>query len=138
MAHIVSKVQAQSAPEFWGHVQTSENPATREIHTSDLLTSHLQWNGPSFLLEPGLTPKLSEPYSTTDLEELSAHSKLIAVETTGEKDLLSHYSNISTLVKVTAFVLRFVENAKTGKNSTSIAKALIPTLKTTETSNALL
>lgn len=89
------------------------------------------------MLEHGLTPKLNDSFATTDLEERAAYSKLIAVETTGENDLLSRFSNISNLIEVTAFVLRFFENSKIRKNLTSIAKASIPMPTISETSNAL-
>ncbi|XP_046141146.1 uncharacterized protein LOC123987688 [Osmia bicornis bicornis] len=55
VVHRVATVQSNVPPQNWRHVATKHNPAdlaTRGITPSELLSSHLWWSGPSWLVDP--------------------------------------------------------------------------------------
>ncbi len=101
------------APDRWNHVNGLENPAdcaSRGLLPSELLTHQLWWNGPEWLqLDPSQWPVQTdrvEPGSSED-RELCFH---VAVQP--RLPILDRYSSLSRLLRVTAWILRFMHNCR--------------------------
>lgn len=101
--------------------------ATRGITPGGLNVSCLWLNGPSFLLEPKLAPNLKESFSSTNVEERATkHDQLVEVVNVYYNKILTRYSELSVSVKVTAFILRFIENERNKRNWSTLTKAPVP------------
>lgn len=111
IANRVADIQTRVPMAIWRHVPTASNPAdcaSRGINPNTLLTHPLWWNGPSWLSQPeNHWPKPDKEIPETHLEEkgiISVHT--IAPEP--EWELSTKFSSWRKLLRVTAYVLRFV------------------------------
>lgn len=112
VANRVAKIQALVSGGTWRHVPTHANPAdcaSRGLLPEDLLTHPLWWSGPSWLKQPpefwpqpesltGASPALEERVS---LPVNAAHLE-------DPWDLPTRYSSWPKLLRITAFVTRFI------------------------------
>ena len=119
--HRVNEILRLSEKDGWGHVPGVENPAdldSRGVTASHLKDSKLWWEGPEWLRKE----KDQWPISI-DLEssqEIGAERKranvLIALEKepNGVRNVIdiNRFSNLGKLLRVTAYVKRFVRNLK--------------------------
>ena len=112
VSHIVGLI----APERWGHVEGLENPAdcaSRGLMPSELLNHELWWSGPNWLrLDPSTWPRRpkSKPDSTSEeVDELCLHTVAVQLDPVIPLD---RYSTYTKLVRVTAWVIRFVLNCR--------------------------
>ena len=115
----VSNIMQHVPPNCWRHVCGIDNPAdcaSRGVFPSELLDHKLWWNGPQFLSQaqthwpkqPKLMPK---PDST---EEKNVDVSLISIlDSQSHLPILNKYSNFTILKRITAWVLRFVNNCRT-------------------------
>ena len=112
----VAQILDLTPADCWNHVISEENPAdraSRGMFPSELLLHDLWWNGPSWLkLQPFMWPKNNSP---TDVdqgnEELDTVTSTLAVI---EDPLIpvDRFSSFTFYKRVTAWVIRFVENCK--------------------------
>lgn len=112
----------------WDHVSSKENPAdcaSRGISAQELVCHSLWWTGPSWL-KNCQTTWISKKNSLCDIENApeSKKSALINlnIQVAPDEDcrfrkLLSEKSNLSTILRATAFCLRFVSNCSSSSNS---------------------
>ena len=112
----VSDIISTIAPEKWSHVPSAQNPAdcaSRGILPSELIEHELWWNGPSWLKsEPSCWPKwrpTSVELPVDEEREISLVTVLFPKEPVVPFD---RYSSLSHLVRIVAWVLRFVNNCK--------------------------
>ena len=112
----VSDIISTIAPEKWSHVPSAQNPAdcaSRGILPSELVEHELWWNGPSWLKsEPSCWPKwrpTSVKLPVDEEREISLVTVLFPEEPVVPFD---RYSSLSHLVRIVAWVLRFVNNCK--------------------------
>ncbi|XP_055944625.1 uncharacterized protein LOC129975587 [Argiope bruennichi] len=126
----VTQVQLLTSPLCWNHCSGSENPAdltTRGESAKAFLSSSLWWTGPEWLSRPvhswpvQCSSILSD--SICDKEIFSSERRRTEtvntmVVTTNVDDCISScinidkYSNLRKLLRVTAFVKRFMSNSK--------------------------
>lgn len=111
VANRVSEIQSRLPFAVWRHVPTDDNPAdcaSRGIDGSRLHVHGLWWRGPAWLrLSRSEWPTLMEAAQETTLETSPART----VHLTKPKapwDLASKFSSWPLLIRVTAYVLRFV------------------------------
>ena len=143
----VTEIQSLTEDASWNYCPTGDNPAdllTRGMPAGELSTSTLWSRGPPWLHTKESWPSwnsksvLFQSTATEQLEAISSES------TTNPKNVpaskhgivqvvnLTTYSNLHKLVRVTAWILRFVHNMKTKTRSGP------PTLSVTELDSALM
>lgn len=109
----VSEIQSLSKKGQWRHVDSSNNPAdliTRGVEPKKLVSSSLWWTGPSWLkLSESHWPERLIPDDTDSTEAKRKKTVLTALITF---DLIHRFSTLNRLRRVTAFVLRFVNNTR--------------------------
>lgn len=127
----VKKIQKCMKSHAWRHVSSQDNPAdlvSRGMAASDFINNRLWLNGPAWLSQPEskwpepkvkITPEIREEY----LKECKPASAQINVIVSpmmyrGKNDtsLLQAVSSWSKLVRITAYVLRYVNNLR-GKSA---------------------
>lgn len=117
-ANRVADVQSQLPNGKWKHVPTGDNPAdcaSRGLLGSELRDHGLWWHGPAWLKHP------SEEWPQADLG-LSIHAPLeeksVALQASHPQDnfdLASRFATWPKLIRVTAYVLRFVSLCRRAK-----------------------
>ncbi|GBM03663.1 hypothetical protein AVEN_134897-1 [Araneus ventricosus] len=128
----VAQVQLLTPPNCWNHCSGSENPAdftTRGESTRKFLTSSLWWMGPAWLSQPVQSWPVqclpNPPDGMCGEEVIASERRRTAivntmVTTTNDDNCISgcididKYSNLGKLLRVTAWVRRFIHNAKPG------------------------
>ena len=120
--HRVNEILSLTSKEEWAYCPTGENPAdlgSRGALASQLKENELWWLGPQWLIKkredwPVATEQLQTPAS---LLERKKPTSALEVETRSEVGVaavinLSDYSKLHKLVRVVAWVRRFVDNLK--------------------------
>nr|XP_022918410.1 uncharacterized protein LOC111427476 [Onthophagus taurus] len=122
VANRVSQIQTLSNASFWHHVSTKDNAAdilTRGCDAEFLKGNDLWWYGPEWLKSDiNFTALLERPDASDDelLSESNEPTCMIATENKVENDLFNKFSNFRKLRRVTAYVLRFIHNARKRDN----------------------
>lgn len=115
VANRVGEVQRLTRVEDWRHVDTKSNPAdmvSRGVSPFELVQSSLWWEGPDWLkLEEDNWPKSIVQFHTT-LPEQIANIFVIKKESALLNNLISKYSKLQKLVRVLAYIFRFINNSK--------------------------
>ena len=120
VANRVAKIQSGLSRESWRHVKGKENPAdcaSRGILPTELPSHSLWWTGPSWLHEfdASSSPFEAETLST-DLEARPIKSHTVHVESDEPAcimlTLINKYSSWGRLLRVTAYLWRFISNAR--------------------------
>lgn len=124
----VTKIRELVAPRHWKYVRTNSNPAdiaTRKSWPTSLAKNSLWWNGPSFLKQdandwPVVDVDLVEPLGGSE-EEKTVVSNALTVDVlegggVGTVIERKKFSNLNKLLRVTAYVMRFVNNLKMSLN----------------------
>lgn len=142
VANRVSVIQELTHRDRWNHISGVENPAdllTRGATTEELIASKIWWNGPSWLqvdksqwkvnksckeslpvsvpLQCNILTQPSISYKSKKgkpIMRVFSHSITITtVSADGEEhSLLNKISNLAKLLRVTAYVQRFIRNIK--------------------------
>jgi hypothetical protein len=122
----VQEIRRLTDPNDWRYCPTKDNPAdiaSRGESVSKLSADDKWWHGPTFLLNPKdswpVQPSHGEESKNT-LQELKTSKQIVmaaVVDTDVQpehsiENLLkpSKYSKLETLLRVTAYVQRFVDN----------------------------
>ena len=113
----VSYIVDLIGPERWNHVNGLENPAdcaSRGLFPSELIEHSLWWNGPMWLkLSPSNWPKQSAMLAPDDF---SGEEREVTLHSTSQVKLpvipLNQFSSFDRLKRVTAWILRFVNNCR--------------------------
>ncbi|XP_073820644.1 uncharacterized protein [Musca autumnalis] len=109
----VSEVQQNSNISQWPYVSTHENSAdcaSRGITSSELVQYNLWWSGPLWLAQsPSLWPKQPENSYETNLEVRKSALQVNSATVSQYPNLLTAYSSLTKLVRVTAYILRFLQ-----------------------------
>ncbi|XP_061719305.1 uncharacterized protein LOC133526629 [Cydia pomonella] len=105
----------------WRHVPTKDNPAdlvSRGLDAGSIATADIWWNGPKFLRNDEEDwPK--NHHASKDSDDIKAEVITANVASEATLSLLSDlkltkFSNFTKLKRVTAYVLRFINNARPG------------------------
>ena len=125
VANRIGEIQRHTSPEQWQYVSTYTNPAdllTRGVKVEKLVEDHLWWNGPKFVMECKVTwPKkeiVKGPEIETETKKAYQEFTMLTVSSKkAESDCIepSVYSSWQKLVRVQAWLVRFVENCQVKK-----------------------
>ena len=127
IANRISQIQTWTLSKSWHYINTLENPAdllSRGISPSDLLNSNIWFHGPSWLS----CSNDQWPNYTNITKEVQDIPELRTVLETDTNKLLEAIKNCSSLLKlqrIFAYVLRFVNNTLTNKQSKNL-NCLLP------------
>ena len=122
----VKQIRNLVSKEKWAYCPTSQNPsdiASRGIECSKIQNNQLWWNGPIFLKStPEFWPKFeldvnNEPELKEKSSTITIHSNVLVNLSETQQNLseiftCEHYSSLDKLFRVTAIVLKFVNNLK--------------------------
>jgi len=117
VANRVSEVQTSQPSIKWRHVPTHENPADcafRGISASELINHPLWWSGPQWLGKHSAAWPDQSP-SLTAISTVNAEATRASVHTTScepEFNLINKFSSWTKLIRVTAYIFRFVANLR--------------------------
>lgn len=117
VANRVSEIQELTSEATWRHVKTTDNPTdyiSRGLDARELPSCRMWWNGPAWLTErPESWPKTEIEEVPEGLLEKRMESFVV---TNHEPDmLLSRFSKLERLQRVTAYCLRAVHQFKIGR-----------------------
>ena len=132
MGQRVDEIRHLTPKDSWRHCPRDVNPTDLPSHgltTKELSSSNTWWNGPNFLhTHVNQWPEMSQPAQTEEeeiqqeaikTEKVITHS-MVNTETSDSLDHgiekimdIERYSNNTTLLQVTGYVIRFVNTVKT-------------------------
>ncbi|GFS99680.1 integrase catalytic domain-containing protein [Nephila pilipes] len=114
-----TEILQYTSPAQWRHCPGTQNPAdhlSRGILPSKLSNLKIWWYGPDWLTrEPSLWPTEDLSYYEqlkTDKEARKPLTQSLYVETTNPVIDITHYSSYTKLLRVTAWILRFLQNCR--------------------------
>ncbi|XP_076301460.1 uncharacterized protein LOC143219342 [Lasioglossum baleicum] len=119
VANRVADIQQLLPHCQWHHVQSEENPAdcaSRGMNVPQFLNHSLWWNGPTWLhLPPTSWPCVAPSFdATTSLEE-RALAALHVAPAPPSGDLAMRFSSWPKLLRVTAYLLRFISKLRSSR-----------------------
>lgn len=127
VANRIATIQRKTQKEIWSHIASAENPAdmiSRGMKAEEIVSSDLWKFGPKWLLQPEqqwpkpkliITPQILQQIEV-ECKPKNARINVIAQPIEFEnKQLIIRFSNWSKILRITAFVLRFVHNARIKK-----------------------
>ena len=132
VVHRVTDITSKIPPDRWRYIQTNHNPAdlvSRGVLPSVLLENALWWKGPAWLSYPPFTWPKRQDLNPQDLPDIKP-SVLLAAPPPKEYGL--RFSSYGRMVRVTTWILRFLQCVRSKKVSES-AHLIAEELKTTET-----
>ncbi|XP_029156123.1 uncharacterized protein LOC114946183 [Nylanderia fulva] len=134
VANRVAEVQNNLPSARWEHVPSKDNPAdcaSRGLLASELPTHPLWWTGPHWLKGPSTswpTHDVAIPLSSDTILKISSEIKrspVLHMEGSEEWDLMYKFSSWPKLVRVTAYIYRFLSLlVKKGKDKIRTASSL--------------
>ncbi|XP_053390683.1 uncharacterized protein LOC128553525 [Mercenaria mercenaria] len=121
VANRVSEIQDKSVPNQWRHVTSKENSAdiaSRGMTASELVNCELWWKGPEFLMS---APEKWHKNDKEERKESKAEMRLsklqqgdmstfLVTDINQEVIDIGNYSSWHKMVRVLAWVLRFISN----------------------------
>ena len=119
--HRVNEILLLSRKEDWGHVAGAENPAdlgSRGVSATQLRESVLWWEGPKWLKKgEDMWPNGAKLESSEEVKSERKRLNVMVAIAKGPRGVsniidISRFSNLGKLLRVTTFVLRFIENLK--------------------------
>ena len=117
----VSSITDLIPPDRWKHVSGTDNPAdcaSRGLFPSELLEYELWWKGPTWLPFPTLEwPEQSILPPPESSEEERNVCLLTTIQPKAPIIPLDRYSSFTRLKRVTAWMLRFVNNCRGSKGN---------------------
>ena len=115
----VSEILDLISPNAWRRVASKDNPAdcaSRGMYPSQLVSHKLWWQGPEWLGLPEVHWPALDQYSALDpVDEVVEVENPIVLQTdveSRELPLLRRVSSYTRLIRVTAWVLRYVNNCR--------------------------
>ncbi|XP_075163287.1 uncharacterized protein LOC142235924 [Haematobia irritans] len=117
VANRVAQIQRLTDVNDWRYVPTNDNPAdcaSRGLFPEQLIHHTLWWKGPSWLqLEQEQWPFSPTESHVEDFNEnIVTHHVTKTTTTSSYPEITHRYSKLSTLVRVTSYILRFYNNIK--------------------------
>lgn len=122
----VESIQEKTRKFIWRHVKSTDNPAdlvSRGIQVKDFLNNQLWCEGPNWLKRPQIEWPETKLSVTQEIdEEMAKEAKkkakqavLLLVSADSKTMLYERFSNWNKIINVTAYILRFINNARRGK-----------------------
>lgn len=137
----VNVIRQNTAGCSWHYVNTKDNPAdliSRGVNPNELSSCNIWWNGPEFLQNSEYSfPAYSSPIDLVAMEPCLTLSSNLVCQNSNPLDYvlerLYNYSNINKIVRLLAYILRFLNNIN--KNKVKINTNF---LQSSELNNALM
>lgn len=135
----VQKIQRLTTNTDWQYVPSADNPAdllSRGMSAAELQSSRLWWHGPEWLVRSKIFWPDARPSLSVEAEvAIAKEAKVDAADSEGKfrpvlkefaamsltmqnKDLLLRASSANALYRLTAWVFRFIHNARSAKKRT--------------------
>ncbi|GBO21987.1 hypothetical protein AVEN_8472-1, partial [Araneus ventricosus] len=115
----VAEIQEKTPPEVWNHCPGCENPSdkiTRGLSVKNLVNDHVWWHGPPWLIQQDTSCVSSYGDSDPDPLSIASEERIITLATSTESVEpvldIQKFSNLHKLLRVTAYVFRFVKNSR--------------------------
>lgn len=118
VANRAAEIQRNVPANHWRHVSSGENPAdcaSRGITADQLVNHHLWWSGPRWLAADECDWP-AQPIVPAATDEIRIRANHVGVTSNG-LDLIQRCSSWRRLVRVTAWMLRFVSNSRLRERS---------------------
>lgn len=125
VANRIVEIQDIIRYDNWRHVPTKSNPAdlaSRGISALQLINEKLWWHGPEWMTQEATSwPKLQTNLGRTKHEEKQSKSANFVCTT--NDDFLYKYSSYTKLIRIIAFMRRFINNCQhpTNKNQKQLS-----------------
>ena len=122
----VAQIMDLIPPDRWRHVTSEDNPAdcaSRGMYPSEILNHKLWWSGPEWLkLNQERWPKQSEVKSVSSSEEADELCSATCTALVQSSPLIpfDRFSIFTRLVRVTAWMIRFIANCQSRKHNTQV------------------
>jgi len=123
VANRVASIQDIVEPSRWFYVPTQDNPAdcpSRGVLPSQLIDHPLWWSGPSWLNKDESHWPQQEivQLPVNDLPETKAPLlSAVLINSSPQHKFVETFSDLNHLKRITAYLLRFINNCKTSANS---------------------
>ena len=139
MANRVGEIHRATDPDQWRHVPAELNPAdlpTRGIPASELVKSKLWMKGPDFLKTHDFTWPEKLPGGIENPDEVN--ERRVNVHAFNNKDRITHegflkptsFSSLRRLIRVAAWVQRFLANCRLDRKERTLSDTLDPDVLT--------
>jgi len=122
VANRVGEIQRCKIQLTWGHVPGISNPAdfaSRGLSIAEITNSSLWWSGPAWLQtyhpqgpHPPVSTTIDEVEHTEAVSKEMKPVKLLCCKTDINLTLLNSKSNLDEIVRITAWIRRFLHNSK--------------------------
>ncbi|XP_011862958.1 PREDICTED: uncharacterized protein LOC105559349, partial [Vollenhovia emeryi] len=115
VANRVAKIQKNLPQVVWRHVPTACNPAdcaSRGLHGDELVAHKLWWSGPPWLISPSTEWPMEPDLHRSDIPEQKKVHTLTAQPLPASWDLATRFSSWPKLVRVTAYLYRFLRSCR--------------------------
>ncbi|XP_065198351.1 uncharacterized protein LOC135829896 [Sycon ciliatum] len=149
VANRVSTIHQASSPDQWRYVPTAENPAdivSRGCAPTSLTPDSMWWTGPSFMAKPSddwpvrqlPTAQAKETKSMKETVLMSSTETGTDDEGTGAAEPSvwrlepQRYSDLERLIRVQAWVMRFLHNARTPHERRELGELTVDELSESE------
>ena len=112
VANRVAEIQRLTTPSIWKHIRSQENPAdlgSRGVMPIELVNDMLWWHGPTFLTTNTWQEESNE--SVIIDTDLGLRRKQVHV-TTREDTIIDKFSTLTKLIRITAYIRRFLYRCK--------------------------
>ncbi|XP_065371866.1 uncharacterized protein LOC135963802 [Calliphora vicina] len=120
----VAEIQRRSHTSQWRYISTRENPAdcaSRGISSNELVEHELWWHGPKWLTEPSENWPKQPKLNLNETDDISTDPTLnmhsIVADVKQYPELLTRFSSLCKLIRVTAYIFRFKNNTQYNKKS---------------------
>ncbi|XP_071577544.1 uncharacterized protein [Temnothorax nylanderi] len=127
VANRVTEIQSRLPRGEWRHVSTAENPAdcaSRGLFGDEIVEHDLWWRGPLWLHDANAEWPGNDRIPSSTLEE-----RIVALHCSNDNpewDLASRYSSWPKLLRVTAYVLKFVHLCRDRANLSADSSSSSP------------
>ena len=121
VANRVEDIRSRVPATHWKHVPTDSNPAdlmSRGTMPKELLDMKLWWKGPPWLIQS----EEQWPESNTD-RPLPETKRTVKIVRTASEEFGAEFSSMDKLVRTTAWILRFITNARPSNKTKRIRSA---------------
>ncbi|XP_061141400.1 ninein-like protein isoform X3 [Syngnathus typhle] len=123
VANRVTEIQELTNPESWSHCAGKMNPAdlpTRGQHAKSLIESQLWWSGPTSLHAADKAQDIDNDHVVNEVntELKSKHQAVVQLTSAEQTETLLNlekYSRLKTVLRITAWLKRFVTNLRSSQ-----------------------
>ncbi|KAB0801377.1 hypothetical protein PPYR_05731, partial [Photinus pyralis] len=112
-------IQITTSGDQWYHISSIENPAdllSRGVYPNILENNNLWWEGPKFLKLNSCDWKFNYKLIDTEIPELRTTALTVQTENC-LNIIITKFSKVTRIVRIVAYVVRFIKNSKLPKHS---------------------